>query len=134
MPNPNPRKPVVVAIVACDSAIREEQTNKWSLIGIFSKIGVKTVPALHVGMTIYLAITNLQERTRLKLEIAPVTVGGEKLVIEGEIQAKSPLVVAEMVFRFPQFPITVLGQHRIDILWQGESIGSTKFEVEKSKP
>jgi hypothetical protein len=85
-------------------------------------------------MTIYLAITNLQERTRLKLEIAPVTVGGEKLVIEGEIQAKSPLVVAEMVFRFPQFPITVLGQHRIDILWQGESIGSTKFEVEKSKP
>jgi hypothetical protein len=131
---PNPRKPVVVAVVVCDRAIREQETNKWSLIGIFSKIGVNSVPALHMGMAIYLAITNLQEQTRLKLEIAPVNEGGEKLVIEGEIHAKSPLVVAEMVFRFPQFPVTTLGQHRIDVLWQGESIGSTKFDVEKSKP
>ena len=50
-------KPLVLAIILCDSVIREAQTNKLSLIGTFNGIFANHFPCTHPTLSVYIALT-----------------------------------------------------------------------------
>lgn len=128
--------PLLVAAIVCDQAIREEGTHKWSLIGVFSRVTVQTIPALHPSMALYLAITEIHDEIDFKVEALAGEGPEEKKLVEahGKIKTADPRVVGEMVMRFPAFPIVQEGVHSIRVTSGSERIGSTKFYVERVKP
>jgi len=125
-----PEKPLVVAAVICDQAIREENTHKWSLIGIFSDVSVPALPAIHPGCCLFLAITNIYAATGFTVLIGRD--GKPPMAqVEAQVEAATPLAVAEMSLRLANMPLLDEGMYRIDVVCAGDRIGGTKFRVRR---
>ena len=123
--------PIVLSIVICDTIIRDEQTKKISLIGLFNAIRTDSFPCTHNQMHVYVALT--EGHGKYKTEIRFIEAGGEVPIagIVGELNFTSPLQIAELNTCWQKLHFKKPGEYIVEILCDGKPVGSRKFIVSK---
>jgi hypothetical protein len=133
-------KPVILAAVTCDQAIREEGTGKWTLVGTFVKVHVllrpgakrEDVPKIqHPKLAIYYCIGNAQGSYDFQVQV--LRLQGEETTIarvEGKLDCGSDRLVAN------DFAINILnvvfpgfGRYVFRLVMDGVTVGEKPIDV-----
>ncbi|HEY3320759.1 MAG TPA: hypothetical protein VGP72_09875 [Planctomycetota bacterium] len=124
-------KPILLALVLCDTIIREASTNKVSLIGTFNGIYANTFPCTHYSLSIYIAITEGRGVVPCKLRMT--SLDSNKLIFDlpGQIEFSGPTSISELVFQLQQIRFEHPGVYAIEFWADGELLGSRKLSAQK---
>lgn len=124
-------KPILLALVLCDTIIREQGTNKLSLIGTFNSLSSATFPCVHGTFWVYIAITEGRGRHTSKLRITSLTSGDVIFELPGEIEFAGPTSVGELVFQLNGIRFDTPGMYAVEF-WSGDHLlSSRKIHVQK---
>lgn len=124
-------KPILLALVLCDTSIRELGTNKLSLIGTFSGVSSSTFPCIHQTITVYVALTEGLGTVPCKLRLTSLSDGSTIFEIPGQIPFTDRTSVPELVFQLNQVRFETPGMYAIEF-WAGDDVlGSRKINVQK---
>src|SRR5215470_801514 len=93
-----PPTPVVYAVLICDYTIRDGETGKVSVVGIFDQIRAVEFPAFHPGLFVYVNMADAEGEYTMGLEL--LHSGSMKRIGYGEqiVTYSDRLVGAELVF------------------------------------
>lgn len=124
-------KPIVLALVLCDTIIREAGSNKLSLIGTFNGIFANTFPCVHPSLSVYIAITEGRGRVQCKLRMTSLV--DNKIIFElpGQIEFGGPTSVGELVFQLQQIRFEEPGIYSIEFWAQDDLLASRKLNAQK---
>lgn len=114
------------ALLLCDSAIRDAQTGKWTLVGVFDAVWAAEFPAVHQSMDAY-----------FRLRVAgPV---GVRLLWRAPSGAAHPLAtiavtpaprgLVEGTVRVTRLELAVPGEYRLELEIDGAPLGATGLTV-----
>lgn len=121
--------PSVMSINICDLIIRDELTKKVSLIGLFNTIRANSFPCKHPQLHIHITLTNghgsYQAEVRFVNSESSKPIAG----MRGELVFKSPLQIVEMNLFWQRLNFEKPGDYLVEILCDGELIGTRKFIV-----
>lgn len=126
-----PVKPIILAVILCDSVIRESGTNKLSLIGTFNGIFAANFPCTHPSLCIYIAITEGRGKVPCKLRL--IALEDNQLVFDlpGQIDFGGPTSVGEMVFQLQHVRFEKTGVYAIEF-WAGDDLlASRRLNAQK---
>ena len=118
-------KPIVLALVLCDSTIREEGTHKLSLIGTFNGIYSPVFPCTHPCISVYIAITEGRGVVPCKLRMVSLEDNSIIFELPGQIEFGGPTSVGELVFQLQQVRFEKAGAHAIEF-WAGDDLLSSR--------
>jgi hypothetical protein len=131
MPRGNP--PILLALVLCDTIIREEGTHKFSLIGTFNTIGAGTFPCVQPSISVYFALTDGRGKVPCVLRVIELESGQELFKLNGMIEFRDPTVVAELSFTIQRVRFPKPGEYALEIQADGELLGTRKLRVQEVK-
>ena len=121
-------KPIVLAMVLCDSTIKEANTGKQTLVGTFNCLYSNIFPCLHHTLSIYVAITEVHNRVPCKLRI--LTSNNQIMFdLPGQVEIGGPTNVAELVFQLNQVRFDQPGVYLIEFWANDELIALRKINV-----
>jgi hypothetical protein len=113
-------KPIVLALVLCDTIIREVGTNKLSLIGTFNGIFANNFPCTHPSLSVYIAIT--EGRGKVPCKVRMTSVDGQTVFeLPGQLEFAGPNSVGELVFQLQQIRFERPGVYAIEF-WAGDDL------------
>lgn len=123
--------PALLAVVICDTAIRDALTNKVSLIGLFSTIRAGSFPCRHPLMTIYVALTGGHGTQPMELRLVRAEDEQRVLSMSGTVDFVDPLQVYELIFEWRGVQFEKPGDYLIEVCCSQDSvpIGTRKFSV-----
>lgn len=124
-------QPILLALVLCDTVIREQGTNKVSLIGTFNSLSAATFPCIHGTFWVYIAITEGRGRYSTKLRITSLTTGNVVFELPGDIEFAGPTSVGELVFQLNGIRFDTPGMYAVEFLSGNVLLGSRKINVQK---
>ena len=124
-------KPIVLALVLCDTIIREVGTNKLSLIGTFNNIFAQNFPCVHPNISVYVAITEVHGRVPCELRMTSLDQGNVVFKLPGQIEFGGPTHVAELVFQLQQVRFDQPGAYAVEFWGGGTLLVSRKLNVQK---
>ena len=122
-------KPIVLSINICDTIIRDEITKKVSLVGLFNAIKANTFPSTHSLFHVYVALTNGHGMYKTSLRIIGVDKNEVLVNIDGDLNVVDPLQVIELNIGMQGLRFNRPGKYSVQILCNGEPIGSRDFMV-----
>jgi len=119
MADPTHRKgitPYAQCLVLCDQIIREANTGKHSLIGIFSHLAANHFPAVHARLAVYLALSDGQGEVPIRVAITDAR-DNQRILVQAEtvIPLRDPSTVAEAGIDFPNVTFPEAGDYRIQL-------------------
>jgi len=124
-------KPILLALVLCDTIIREAVTNKLSLIGTFNGVYANTFPCNHPTLSVYIAITEGRGTVPCKLRMTCLTTDAVIFELPGQIEFGGPTSVGELVFQLQQIRFEQPGVYAIEFWAGGDLLGSRKLSAQK---
>lgn len=124
-------KPILLALVVCDSVIREAGTNKLSLIGIFNGIFSPSFPVSHPSLSVYIALTGGHGRVPCKLRMICLDTNTVLFELPGQIDFGDPTNIGEMVFQWRQIRLDRAGVYAFEFWVGSELLGSRKLIAQK---
>jgi len=124
-------RPILLALVVCDSVIREQGSNKLSLIGTFNGIFSTSFPMVHHSLCVYIAITEGRGRAQCKLKMACLDTNTVIVELPGQIDFGGPTNVGEMVFQWNQVRFEQPGVYAFEFWVNNELLGSRKLVAQK---
>jgi hypothetical protein len=130
MPQTQPKPiPIVLSVNICDTIIRDEQTKKVSLIGLFNIIGANSFPCTHKRIHVYIALTN--GHGKYNTEIRFVNLEGDETIasMQGQLEFLNPLQVMEINLEWNDLKFSKAGVYIVEVLCDGNSVGTRKFSV-----
>lgn len=127
-------KPIVLSVIVCDAIIRDEQTKKVSLIGLFNIIGATIFPCVHREMHVYIALTNGHGKYKAEIRFLNLESGEKIAGMEGQLDFVSPLQVVEVNLRWQNLKISKPGDYEVEVLCDGVRTGARKFVVVSQPP
>lgn len=130
----NKNAPVLLAMVLCDTIIREMGTNKLSLIGTFNGLFAQRFPCTHPSLSVYVVLTNGRGRVSCLLRMTSLEDGQEVFSYPGEVDFSDPLSVIELDFKIQQLRLEKEGEYSIELIADGEFLGSRKLRVQSVPP
>ena len=77
--------PIPLAILLCDDSIRDSDTKKITLVGIFDQIKAKEFPTTYRPVSIYLRLIDAEGIYKFRIEF--VLVSDDKILVEANINA-----------------------------------------------
>ena len=122
-------KPTVLSINICDTVVRDEETKKVSLYGLFSVIQAVSFPAVHKVMHVYVALTNGHGKYEIGIQFVNLKDSKALIEMKGDVTFVSPLQVAELNLKWEGIRFKEQGDYEVEILCNGERIGGRKFKV-----
>ena len=125
-----PVTPKLSAILVCDMIIHDAQTNKKSVIGIFSNIGAVSFPANHVALSVYFCVSDAEGEYRFELRLVDLESGqgiGTEHLPPVTIQSRlhsfdCAIQLINVVFPHP-------GKYEFQLMANDEFLGSKDFAV-----
>jgi len=124
-------KPIILAVILCDTVIRESGTNKLSLIGTFNGIFAPSFPCTHPSLSIYIAITEGRGKVPCKLRMLSLEENNVVFDLPGQIDFGGPTSVGEMVFQLQQIRFEKPGTYAIEF-WAGDDLlASRRLNAQK---
>ncbi len=131
---PGEHKPVLLSILVCDLVLRDEMTQKLSLIGLFNRISSAEFPCRHPQIHVFLSLTDGHGTCPAELRLVHRRTESVLAALEGEVQFPSPNAVVEMSFDVHGMMFPEPGHYSFDFFCSGELIGSRPFEVTQLPP
>jgi len=126
---PEPAHPFLNAMLICDTTLRDQGTNKVSLIGIFDNVFASRFPARHGLLTVYANLTDAQGAYQMRLDLIRL----RDLVVIGQGQLDVTLEdrvgVAELEFQLSNLVFTEPGRYEFRLFANGRSVGGKTFNV-----
>ena len=128
-----PPIPTVSVFLLCDQVIAETGTNKKSLIGMFDRLFVQQLPALHLQpVWVFAKLTDASGEYTFRVEI--VKLESDKFIgrmVTPKSMIKDRLKPVDIVLRLPPFPLSELGTYEFQLFANDVWIGRTLLYVEK---
>jgi len=125
-------KPVLQSFIMADLVIREDGTNKWSAIGIFTKLFCPTFPTMHYSMALYFHFSNVLEgEYDIKIEFTDNnghvlgSFSGVKMAVHDRL---SPV---EFGIQTRMLPIPAEGKYDFKLFFNDEIVASVPLVAEK---
>mgnify|MGYP001602694204 CR=1 FL=1 len=125
-------KPVLISIVVCDTVIRDDETRKLSLIGIFNTISSQKFPCVHARLHVYVAVTDGEGKARGRLQLMDNDTNQPLQTFDGEIYFPDRFAVIEMNFVLMNMNFPKPGIYRFDFWVDGDIIGQRRFHVNEA--
>jgi len=125
----NKPTPSVLSINVCDAIIRDEQSKKVSLIGLFNIIRATSFPCTHPLMHVYIALTNGHGKYRTEVRFVSLEEGKPIMGMIGELNFQNPLQVIEMNLCWQRLNFEKPGDYEVEVLCDGERVEARKFMV-----
>src|SRR5712671_3475067 len=127
----DPPIPAVLAFLLCDQIVTEAQTNKKSIIGMFDRMLVATLPAIHPQpIWIYVKLADGEGEYVYRIEIIKLDSGQAIGRIDTHpTQIKSRLESTDIVLKIPPMAIEELGVYEFQLFANNIWIGRTMMNV-----
>lgn len=144
-------KPVLQALVVADRVYQDRATGKVLICGTFHKVLFgKTPPVFDVqtqegrkqtllagGMdagapSAYISITDAASNTELLLQFTNLTTNRTIFGTKLRVESHDRLQTIEIVAPLPRLPISEAGTYAIEVLCEGELLGSHRIVAEES--
>jgi hypothetical protein len=134
-PQPPAPHPSLNAMLACDRAIRDPETRKVTLVGIFDRLGFPRLPADSVtGMSIYARLTDAQGRYHLRLELVRLedyqTIGRGEM----DVTIEDRLRTTEVTLHLEAVRFETPGTHEFRLFANDRFLGGLTLIVEIAVP
>jgi len=126
--------PLLLGLIVCDTAIREEGTHKLSLIGTFNGLFASRFPCVHPFMAVYVALTDGRGLVPCSLRLAEIETNKEVMCLKGQVKFDDPRGVAEMVFPLHGVRFERAGEYAIEFVADGEMLGTRRLRVQPAPP
>jgi hypothetical protein len=116
-------------MLVCDQVIREQGTNKVSLIGVFDRITAPTLPAMHWSLAVYVTVLDAEGDYDLRLEL--VRVRDDMAVGRGEARVAVPdrFQPSEWIFNLQHLVFQEAGRYEFRLWANGRHVASKTFSV-----
>ncbi|APV45373.1 hypothetical protein Dform_02064 [Dehalogenimonas formicexedens] len=121
-------KPVLIAALVCDVAMKDPTTGKISLIGIFDKVHVKQFPAQR-PVSLYAKLTEAEGNYQFQAKYVYSNTGETLAEAKGEFTAKDKLGTVELNLQYPPLPITAEGRYDFQLWVNGQFLGQTFIDA-----
>jgi hypothetical protein len=119
-------------MVVCDQVIRDQHTNKVSIIGSFNQIACRDFPAAHNNCAIYVALTEGQGDYNAELRFSFAATNAPVLVARGSFRLDEPLQVAELNFAIRVLPLPQPGEYTMEFFADGERLIGRRFVADQA--
>lgn len=120
--------PVCVATLVCNEVIEDKRSGNKTVVGIFNAIGAAQLPATHPRMTIMISVTNIEREIPVQLLLRGPE-GGEILKIDARVPGRNPGDIVDLLFEVNNTTFNEFGDHTIEIVSEGKTIGARRFAV-----
>ncbi|TET23983.1 MAG: hypothetical protein E3J71_00480 [Candidatus Stahlbacteria bacterium] len=124
--------PICQAIVVCDQVIREAETNKLSLMGLFNSIKVSAFPTRHTRMHVYVSLTNYIGETKGMLKFLDPE-GNVLAQIQEPVVFQDKFATIELNFVINGMVFPKPGVYTIEFLVSHQLVGSRKIEITRKE-
>jgi len=124
--------PICQAIVVCDNIIREENTRKLSLMGLFNSIKVSAFPTRHTRMHVYVSLTNYIGETKGMLKFLDPE-GNVLAQIQEPVVFQDKFATIELNFVINGMVFPKPGVYTIEFLVSHQLVGSRKIEITRKE-
>ena len=126
--NKKPR-PIVVAMLMCDSVVQDINTNKKSLQGLFNRINLPETPSRFRPFYVFLKLTEGNGAYDCELRCVNANSLSPILRLQGPLRFVDPNQVLDISFEVPPILFPSYGHYRFEFLCDGEPAASSRFEV-----
>ena len=127
-----PPTPVLVAMLVCDTAIQEGTSSKYTLVGVFSEINVKTFPAFHRSAWLYAQLIGCEGEYSVRVEFARVSDQQVLVSGESEIVADNRHTNVERAWQLPPLPLEATGEHEFRLWMNDRFISNVRIKVRQA--
>jgi hypothetical protein len=127
-------RPLVHAVLICDYTIRDGETGKVSLVGIFDKIFATDFPVLHPGVFVYVNMADVVGEYTMGLELLRSDTMKRLGYGEQRLTYTDRFAGAELVFDLRPLIFEEPGQYEFRVYANGTHLGGKSFQVVKGKP
>src|SRR5437773_6997486 len=120
-------------MLVCERTIREQQTNKTSLIGLFGRVASAGFPMQYIGgLSVYARVTDAEGRYQMRLEL--VRLDDEQAIGRGEVVAEieSRMGAHELTYNIPGLVFERPGTYEFRLFANGLFVGSAPLYVVES--
>lgn len=124
----NQNKPVLIAALVCDVAVKDPTTGKISLIGIFDKVNVKSFPVKR-PVSLYAKLTEAEGQYQFQAKYVYSNTGEMLAEAKGEFNSREKLGTVELNLQFPPLPIPGEGRYDFQIWVNGQFLGQTFMDA-----
>jgi hypothetical protein len=121
-------KPKYLSMLLCDYVIVDSETANKSLIGIFNTINAAKFPVRHDRMHVFVTLTNGHGDYAASLKVKSSS-GKEILSLDGKVQMKDPLAVAELNFAIRGMLVPEPGRYFVEFRCDGELLVDRHFDA-----
>lgn len=125
--------PFLVAMLVADLAIRDHQTNKVSLIGIFENIRAPSFPCRHEALTVYAKVTDAQGTYDFRLEVIHLDKARRIAEVPIKGEAAHRLGIGEIVVTIGGLVFPGPGLYEFRLSANGRYVGSKTVRMEKEQ-
>jgi hypothetical protein len=123
-------KPILKAILLCDSTIVEEKTRKRSLIGLFDRVHAPQFPSTHPSMSVYVQFREIQGTFDFMLELYDLNEDkamNRAVISRFEVADRSR--DSELVFNLLSVRFDHAGDYEFRIFVDDQILGQKQFRV-----
>lgn len=124
-----PHHPMLRAMLICDYTIRDGETGKVSVIGIFVQIRTPSFPVVHPALCVYVNVDDAEGEYLMRLDL--VRVEDEKTIGTGEMKVEAPdrSRPLELVFELRNVVFDRAGAYQFRIVANRRHVGEKTFRV-----
>ena len=130
---PGKPTPKHLAMLLCDYLILDAETRNKSLIGIFHRIQALKFPVRHDRMHVFVALTDGHGEYKASLKVKNST-GKQILSLDGKVDMRDPLGVAEINFNIRGLVIPEPGRYFVEFWCDNELIVDRHFDAAMWQP
>ncbi|MBI4613226.1 MAG: hypothetical protein HY720_06405 [Planctomycetes bacterium] len=126
--------PELLAIMVCETVIRDERSKNISLIGTFNAILAPSFPCRHDRLHVYVSITNGRGAYNGEIRLTHYGEQMETLLkAEGNLQMDDPNDIYDLDFEFRGVVFPRPGKYTFEFAANGRMIGSRPFLVKEER-
>jgi hypothetical protein len=120
------------ALLLCDSAARDGQTGKWTLVGVFDAVWAPQFPAVHQSMDVYF---RLRVTTSAAVRLLCRPPAGAAHLLATISVTPAPRGLVEGAVRVAGLELAVPGEYRVELeVDDGVPLGATGLTVAALPP
>jgi hypothetical protein len=125
---PDGLEPIALAMVVCDAIHIDRETDKRTLLGIFSTVRRRQFPVLIPEMAVYAVLTECRQQVTCTLQIVDSAEEREPLLrLDGDLDVDDPLRVIEAEFHLRDLEFPEPGDYRVQLYASGTIIGERRL-------
>jgi len=126
-------EPKCLSLVLCDQVIEDKRTNKKSLIGLFNRITVDQLPALHPRLFIIVSLCNGHATVPITVTLDSITRPEPIFKMQKEVAFNNPLAVCDLIFELVQTPFKHEGTYAASVYANDKLLLERRFAVQARK-